>query len=201
MWFLSFTLFSHFIHIIFIFLSHVWARDPDPPSKVIFLSYSWSYFIHIIFILLNMPGLGPLSIPQSWKNICPHYFHILFILFSYFYHIFGLGTQISASKIIFWHIPGHICFTLFSYYWISLGWGPCPFRNLEKIFALQPQHPKCSMTLLPAPPLCTPALVRLENIWWIGSCMAAMLTAHLPKQQGQVLEVTPCWQNVKIISK
>jgi hypothetical protein len=37
--------------------------------KVIFLSYSWSLFFHIIFILLYMPGLGPLSIPQSLKEM------------------------------------------------------------------------------------------------------------------------------------
>ena len=45
-----------------------------------------------------------------------HYFYILFILFSYFYHIFGLGTQIQAPKIIFlsysWSYFIHIIFIL-----------------------------------------------------------------------------------------
>ena len=37
--------------------------------KVIFLSYSWSYFFHIIFLFVYIPGLGPLSIPQSLKTL------------------------------------------------------------------------------------------------------------------------------------
>ena len=37
--------------------------------KVIFLSYAWSYNFHIIFRFLHIPGLGPLSIPQSKKHI------------------------------------------------------------------------------------------------------------------------------------
>ena len=45
------TLFSHFVHIIFIFLSHFWARDPDMDPKshifVIFLVIFYSYYFHI----------------------------------------------------------------------------------------------------------------------------------------------------------
>jgi hypothetical protein len=51
MWFAKFTLFSHFIHIIFVFLLHFWARDPDPDPKshifVIFLVILFSYYFHI----------------------------------------------------------------------------------------------------------------------------------------------------------
>ena len=79
-------------------------------------------------------GPGPGSGPQNAKIICKwyetniwkygdftisHYFHILFILFSYFYHIFGLGAQIRAPKIIFlsycWSYYLHIIFIF---------WGP-----------------------------------------------------------------------------
>ena len=49
--FSAFTLFSHLIHIIFILLSHFWARDPDPGPKshifVIFLVIFFSCFLHI----------------------------------------------------------------------------------------------------------------------------------------------------------
>ena len=55
-----FTFFSYFYHI-FRLRTQIW----DP--KIIFLSYSWSYYFHIIFILLYIPGLDPLSIPQSLK--------------------------------------------------------------------------------------------------------------------------------------
>ena len=52
MWFLNFTLFSHFNHIIFIILLHCWAPDPDPGPKshifVIFLVIFFSYYFHII---------------------------------------------------------------------------------------------------------------------------------------------------------
>ena len=66
--FAKFTSFPHFIHIIFIFVSHFGPRDVNSNPKPIFLSYSWSYFINIIFRFLYMLGLGPLSIPQCLKN-------------------------------------------------------------------------------------------------------------------------------------
>ena len=53
MWFCNFTLLSHVIHIILIFLSHFWARDPDPDPKshifVIFLVIFVSYYFHILW--------------------------------------------------------------------------------------------------------------------------------------------------------
>ena len=62
---------SHVCHMLFILFSYFYnmfglgtqIRAP----KIIFLSYSWSYYFHIIFIFLDMPGLAPLSIPQSLK--------------------------------------------------------------------------------------------------------------------------------------
>ena len=102
MWFHNFTLFSHFIHIVFIFFSHLLPRDPDRGPKnhifviflVIFISYCFllfflgagpisgpqeSYFCyipgHIYFILLSSyfcTSLGPLSIPQSLKGFRKH---------------------------------------------------------------------------------------------------------------------------------
>ena len=51
MWFAKLTLFSHSIHIIFVFLSHFGARDPDPGHKshilIIFLIIFVSYYFHI----------------------------------------------------------------------------------------------------------------------------------------------------------
>ena len=62
---------SHYFHILFILFSyvyHIFGLETQIRSpKVIFLSYSCSYLFHIIFIFLDMPGLDPLSIPQSLK--------------------------------------------------------------------------------------------------------------------------------------
>ena len=47
------------------------------------------------------------------KIICFRNFTLfshLFILFSYVYHIFGLGTQIQPPKVTFCHIPDHMIF-------------------------------------------------------------------------------------------
>ena len=65
MWFLNFTLFSHFIHIIFIFLSHFWARDPDPgPTSHIFVIFLVIFF-HMIFIFLWKPSFPACPYGQS----------------------------------------------------------------------------------------------------------------------------------------
>ena len=40
----TFTLFSHLLHIMFIWFLHLWARDPDPGSQSHVVSYSRSYF-------------------------------------------------------------------------------------------------------------------------------------------------------------
>ena len=67
---------SHYFRILFILFSyfyHIFGLGTEIRApQVIFLSYSWSYIFHIIFILLYIPGLGPLSIPQSLKSlVCP----------------------------------------------------------------------------------------------------------------------------------
>ena len=68
MWSGTFTLFSYvfayYVHVFFAF----GTSGPRSGPKIIFVSYSWSYFVHIIFIFLYIPGLGPLSIPQSLKT-------------------------------------------------------------------------------------------------------------------------------------
>ena len=59
-------------------------------------------------------------------HICP----LFYISFPYLFHIFGLGTQIWAPKVIFlsysWSYVFHIVFTFL--YMPELG--PCPFRHL-----------------------------------------------------------------------
>ena len=40
----TFALFSHLLHIMFIWFLHLWARDPDPGSQSHVVSYSRSYF-------------------------------------------------------------------------------------------------------------------------------------------------------------
>ena len=198
MWFLNFTLFSHFIHIIFICLLHFWARDPDPGPKshifVIFLVIFFSYYFHI-FVKTSFSGLSirtiftsavyfdhwssePSSIPgpvpplwgpgpgprpqnvqiiwkiyeKIWKSCdfsISHYFHIFIILFSYFNHIFGLGAQIRAPKVIFlsysWSYFFHIIFIFL--------WKPsflaCPYgQSLQTIsYPHSLSHPSTLMVL------------------------------------------------------
>ena len=72
-----------------------------------------------------------------WKKYENHviwHFHIMFTLFPYYFHMFitfwGSRARSGPQKSYFCQIPGHVFFILFSYVWISLGWGPCPFRNL-----------------------------------------------------------------------
>ena len=65
---------------------------------------------------------------KIWKSCdfsISHYFHMLFILFSFFYHIFRLGTQIRAPKVIF----------------LSYSWSY--FFHIIFIFLWKPRFPAC----------------------------------------------------------
>ena len=62
--------FSHLIHMIFIFLLHFWARDPDPcPKSHIFVIFLVIFF-HIIFICLWKPSFSACPYGQSLQSMC-----------------------------------------------------------------------------------------------------------------------------------
>ena len=134
MWNWEITLFSYLFHIISILFSHFGARDPGlgPKAAARGPGRAWP-----------AAALGPgpgFRAPKCENNIKKYendvisHFHIIFIFYSYYFHIFitfwGSGPRSGPHKSYFCHIPGHIFFILFSYFCISLGWGPCPDRNL-----------------------------------------------------------------------
>ena len=113
-------------------------------NHIIFICFS--YYFHIIFTFWSPePGPRPGSrAPKCENNVEIIYennvilqFHIVFtflILFAYFYHIFGLGTQIRGAKIIFltysWSFFFHI---IFIFLW-KPSFPACPYGQ-----SLQPQ--------------------------------------------------------------
>ena len=138
MWTWQITLFSHFFHIIFILFSHFGARNPGPGPKA---AAGQARPGPRAAALGPRPGSRAPKCENNMKIIWKRYennvisqFHIIFTFYSYYFHIFitfwGSGPRSGPQKSYFCHIPGHIIFILFSYYCISLGWAPCPYRNL-----------------------------------------------------------------------
>ena len=100
-------------------------------NHIIFTSFS--YYFHIMFFYILGPrtrAQARVPGPKMWKeydnnikNMKIMWF-LSFTLFSHFIYIFtflssffGLGTQIQAPKIIFFHIPGHIFLYYFHIVW------------------------------------------------------------------------------------
>ena len=115
---------SHDFHIGFILFSHFGARDPGLGPKAAARSPARAWPTAAL-------GPGPgLRAPKCENNlkiirkthennvICQVHiiFHILFILFSYFSHISGLGTQIQTPTVIFVSYSWSYLFILFSYF-------------------------------------------------------------------------------------
>ena len=116
MWICEITLFSHFVHMIFILFSHFGARNPGPG-----------------------PGPRPQHVKFIWKtyenNVIAN-FHIIFAFISYYFHIcvtfWGSGPGSGHQKSYLCHILGHMIFIWFSYFCENLVVWPVHTDSLYK---------------------------------------------------------------------
>ena len=149
-WKLETTLFSYYFHIIFIFLympglgpmpnpipvpSPIRIPSPihTPPQPCPRLPQNNS--------ITPGPGPGPQNVKIIWKkyeNNVIYQFHIIFICYSCYFHIFiiflGSGPRSGPQKSYFCNIPGHILFIWFSYLCENLVFRPVHTDNLYKLW-------------------------------------------------------------------